>query len=368
MGLFCLASAWIGTSGRSGARWRRICPDFATAGGRQTDARGLGQPTAACGQQGLRPKLSTMAVLAEPSGRRIPILPDVIDVDALLESCGGILLAREHRRRKSSLSRWYRAGRLGRILPGVYVHPAAVDDTETRIRAVVARIPDAVLAGPAAARFTSWPDEQIHEVDVIVPGRRVPRPGFRFHRRRVPPELVTRRSGVAVLTPALLAIDSAADDNGERIDDLLRGHWPLTVIQDAFQATPRRRGNRRRRRVLHRSRTQPWSQAERALLDLLDRHRITGWTANLPVTARGRQYVLDVGFEALRVALEVDGFEYHNTRRAFDYDRERGNDLVEDDWRVLHVTTVSLEDEPRLVRRIRAVLASRSRRRAPPGG
>lgn len=313
-------------------------------------------------------ELSTVAMIADPSRRWLPILPGVIDLDALLASCGGILLAREHRRRKSSLSRWCRAGRLARILPGTYVHPAAVADLETRLQAVVARIPDAVIAGPAAARLTNWPDEQVREVEVLVPNRRVPKPGFRFSRRRVAPELVTRRAGLSVLAPAAVAVDSAAHDNGARIDDLLRGHWPMSAIQAAFEATPRRRGNQRRRLVVRRSRTLPWSQAERRLHDILDRHRITGWTANLPMTSCGQHYALDVGFEAQQVALEVDGFEFHSTRRAFEHDRERGNDLVEDDWRVIHVTTTMLEDEERLVRRVRAVLASRSRRRGPPGG
>jgi very-short-patch-repair endonuclease len=120
--------------------------------------------------------------------------------------------------------------------------------------------------------------------------------------------------------------------------------------------------------VVHRSRTQPWSQAERRLHDLLDRHRIAGWTANLPVTACGRQYALDIGFEAQRVAVEVDGFEFHNTRRAFERDRERGNDLVQDGWRLIHLTTVALEDEQRVIRRVRAVLGSRSHRRRRRGG
>lgn len=297
----------------------------------------------------------------------MPIVTGVIDLDALLASCGGILLAREHRRRKSSLSRWCIAGRLARILPGVYVHPAAVTELETRLRAVAMRIPDAVIAGAAAARLTNWPDEQVRDVEVLVPTRRVARPGFRFSRRRVPPELVTRRAGLAVLAPTLVAVDSAAADNGERIDDLLRARWPLGAIEGALQATPGRRHNPKRRRVVHRSRTLPWSQAERRLHDILDRHRIIGWTANLPITSCGHQYALDVGFEPQKVALEVDGFEFHNTRRAFDHDRERGNDLVGDDWRVLHVTTVMLDDEERLVRRVRAVLASRASRRAPPG-
>ncbi len=337
--------------------WRQFGPDSdggAAAGDLPASGLGLKAVDDSLDSQ----HLSTGREFADLVWGAAPIVPHMIDLDALLACHGGILLARELRRRKSSLSRWFLAGRLARILPGVYVHPDGATELETRLRAVAARIPDATISGSAAARLTNWPKEEVHEVEVVVTNRRVPQPGFRFIRRRVPPELVTRRSGIAVVSPALLAVDSACTDNGERIDDLLRGHWPLDVIDDAFRATRGRRGNPKRRRVLLRSRTQPWSQAERRLHDILDRHRLGGWTANLAVTSCGHRYFLDVGFEAQKVAIEVDGFEFHGTRSAFEYDRERGNDLVQDGWRVLHLTAMALGDERRLIRRVRDVLRS----------
>jgi len=300
--------------------------------------------------------------------RRLPILPCVIDLDALLARHHGILLASAHRSRKSSLSRWCRAGRLVRILAGVYVHPSARDDLDTRLRAVAARIPDAVFAGSAAARLTGWPDEEVGEIEVLTPTQRVPAAGYRFTRRRVPPESVHRHRRLGVLTATAIAVDSAAHDNGERIDDLLRARVPLASIEAAFRAAPHRPGNPARRRVVRRSRSNPWSQAERRLHDILDRHRITGWTANLPVTACGNHYVLDVGFAAERLALEVDGYEFHHGREAFESDRERGNDLVSEGWRQLHVTWLMLDDEERLIAQVQALLRPRSHRMPARGG
>ncbi len=306
--------------------------------------------------------------MADRHSAPLPILPGVIDLDALLARHHGILLASAHRARKSSLSRWCRAGRLVRLLPGVYVHPDARDDLATRLRAVAARVPDAVFAGAAAARLTHWPDEEVREIEVLTPTRRVAAAGYRFTRRRVAPESVHRQRRLGVLTAAAVAVDSAAHDNGERIDDLLRAGLPLGAIDAALRAGPHRPGNPARRRVVHRSRTNPWSQAERRLHDILDRHRITGWTANLPVTACGNRYLLDVGFEAERVALEVDGYEFHHGRQAFEHDRERGNDLVLEHWRHLHITWAMLGDEARLVARVRALLRSGSRRTRARGG
>ncbi len=319
--------------------------------------------------EGLCPRSSPQPPdLAERRAARLPILPGVIDLDALLARNHGILLASAHRARKSSLSRWCRAGRLVRILPGVYVHPSARDDLDTRLRAVAARIPDAVFAGAAAARLTGWPDEQVREIEVITPTRRVAAAGYRFTRRRVPPESVHRHQRLGVLAAVVVAVDSAAHDNGERIDDLLRARLPLATVEATFRACPHRAGNPVRRRVVRRSRTNPWSQAERRLHDILDRHRISGWTANLPVAARGNYYVLDVGFGAERVALEVDGYQFHHGRQAFENDRERGNDLAGEGWRQLHVTWAMLEDEQRLIAWVRALLRPPSRRTGGPGG
>lgn len=288
-------------------------------------------------------------------GRDLPILKGVIDLDGLLAQHDGLLLAREHRRRKSSLSRWCLAGRIARILPGVYVAPAALTDPETKVRAALARIPGAVLAGAAAAKLTAWPQERVASVVVLVPSRRVPKPGFRFVRRQVEPAEVLHRSGLCVLRPTAIAVDSAAHDQGSRIDDLLRQGWPLAQLRAAFAAAPGRVGNPVRRRVLQRSRSLPWSQAERRLHDLLDRHRIRGWRANRPVFAAGTNYFLDIALDASQLAVEVDGYEFHSSRRAFEADRRRANDLAQAGWRMLRLTWEMLAEEEQVVAWIRAL-------------
>ena len=290
-------------------------------------------------------------------------MKDVIDLDALLAAHDGILLAREHRPRKSSLSRWCRAGRLARILPGVYVHPAARDDLATRLRAVAYRVPDAVIGGSAAARLTAWPTEVVREIEVNTTSRRVPKPGFRFVRRRIPPEHTLHRSRLTVIAPPMLAVDSAASDKGDRIDHLLRERWPLAGIEAAMAATPNRKGNRIRRRVVRRSRSNPWSQAERVFHDLLDRHRLTGWVANIPETAEGGQYQPDVAFRASRVACEIDGYEYHSGRRVFVADRIRQNALALADWTVLRFTWGMLADEAAVAATVQAAIRLRTGRR-----
>lgn len=71
---------------------------------------------------------------------------------------------------------------------------------------------------------------------------------------------------------------------------------------------------------------------------------------------RNRVLLLDVAWPAMRVALEVDGWDAHRTRGAFDTDASRGNLLLEAGWRVAHATSKS---EPSLVTaQLRRLLAA----------
>lgn len=292
----------------------------------------------------------------------------MIDLDALLEANGGLLLARHHRRRRSSLSRWCKAGRLVRLLPGVYSHPRAADDLVTRVRAVLARIPDAVIAGDAAARLTAWPQERVGEIEVITPGRRVARPGYRMVRRRVPASQVRQRGRLSTLSPELVAVDAASSDSGDRIDHLLRARYPLERIEGALAASPGRPGNVVRRKVVRRSRSLPWSRAERIFHDMLDRNRIKGWVANGTVAVGEASYVPDVRFRSVPVACEVDGYEHHSTREAFTRDRQRQNALVLAGWTVLRFTWEMLADEQAVIDTVRTAVRSRSRAAFPRAG
>ena len=64
---------------------------------------------------------------------------------------------------------------------------------------------------------------------------------------------------------------------------------------------------------------------------------------NYRVRVGGRVRYLDLAWPDAKVAVEFDGFVPHSTRRVFDDDRVRQNDLVADGWTVFRVT----EDDAR---------------------
>ena len=93
----------------------------------------------------------------------------------------------------------------------------------------------------------------------------------------------------------------------------------------------------------------PWSVAEGRAHELLRLAGITGWVANLSVVVGRRTLILDIAIEQVKLAIEIDGREHHDTPAAFESDRERQNLLVAAGWTVLRFTWRQLCDQPDVV-------------------
>jgi very-short-patch-repair endonuclease len=70
--------------------------------------------------------------------------------------------------------------------------------------------------------------------------------------------------------------------------------------------------------------------------------------AGLPAARRlhrveigGRTFKIDLAYPDRKIAIEVDGFDFHRTRTEFDADRERQNALIGAGWSVLRFTSRS---------------------------
>ena len=67
---------------------------------------------------------------------------------------------------------------------------------------------------------------------------------------------------------------------------------------------------------------------------------------NYRVHVGGRRRYLDLAWPDVKVAVEFDGFVPHSTRRVFDDDRARQNELVAARWTVFRVTKTMLDADP----------------------
>ena len=241
-------------------------------------------------------------------------------------------------------------GELISLLPGIYTTPLAASDQLVRMRATTLWEPNAVLTHEAAAWLTFWPAIRVSQIKVAAPSRTARRAGWQSSRRSIPPELIIERRGIRCTAPALTALDLIDTHGGDAVDALLRSHQAtLEDLNEALMSSSGRRGNSHRRQVLIESRTEPWSAAERRAHWLLREEGIKGWTANYPVDICGYPYWVDIAFPAVKLAIEIDGREFHEGADVFERDRYRQNDLVNAGWRVLRFTPCMLQDRPAIV-------------------
>jgi very-short-patch-repair endonuclease len=80
----------------------------------------------------------------------------------------------------------------------------------------------------------------------------------------------------------------------------------------------------------------------------------------------GQPCRIDFAYCDTRLAVEVDGFEFHSKRDAFERDRVRLSRLAVAGWRVIHVTAQQLREPKVVLGRIRAALAFTPPARGPP--
>ena len=183
----------------------------------------------------------------------------------------------------------------------------------------------------------------------VPPGHGAARPNLRIHRTVLDPRDVRRRDDLAVTSPPRTILDlstALADDDLERI--VAEAHYRRLASERELIAqlerNPRKRGARRLRRVLDLpggpQRTR--SPAERALLRLLRANGVTGFECN----ARICGYEVDFLWRDRRFAVEVDGYDAHSGRAAFERDRLKLATLQANGVRVMPVSGRRVERDP----------------------
>jgi very-short-patch-repair endonuclease len=226
----------------------------------------------------------------------------------------------------------------------------------------------AVLSGPSALRRHGLDVETPMDAGywVTVPAERhMSLRGVRTIRESLPSDDIAMIDGMRVTIVSRSVIDALrvmpVRQGQPLLDRALLRQWltveELTIRIHQFSG---RRGIGRLRSHLSRVKDGARSEAERQLHDLLERAAITGWTADFKVLSPdgGLLAVIDVAFEAQRVALEVDGLAFHTNPEQFQRDRTRQNVLINDGWTVLRFTWDDLTRRPRhVIATIRAALA-----------
>jgi very-short-patch-repair endonuclease len=118
-------------------------------------------------------------------------------------------------------------------------------------------------------------------------------------------------------------------------------------LRALLERSPGRHGVRSLRALLEREVTPAFtrSQAEERLLALLRAAELSPTDVNVRVG----DYEVDFLWRRERLVVEVDGYAFHNSRAAFERDRQRDAELQAAGYRAMRITWRQLTDSPEAV-------------------
>lgn len=270
---------------------------------------------------------------------------------------------------------WAAAGRLHRLHHGVYAvghrrltwHGrcwAAVLGAEANETDEV--VWPAVASHGSAAYLWGLYRYAPERIDVTAPIRRRAKREFRVHFSSIlAPEDREEREGIPVTSLARTLLDLAIRARPDQLDRLFEraeelGLLDVVAIQTLLDRAGGHRGRGRLRRAL--ALYQPDPAFTRSRFERQFRRRVRA--ADLPAPSMNFNvagYELDAYWPEHRFAVELDLFETHGTRAAFERDRLRQEELKLLGIEMIRVTKPRLDREPEAVIRNLATLLQRRR-------
>jgi very-short-patch-repair endonuclease len=269
---------------------------------------------------------------------------------------------------RRTLDRWLASGRLRTIHREVYAFgPQPLTKRGKWLAAVLAMGPGAFLSHASSAALWGLAGDR-PRVDVNAPRGRQVRPGrgsgIKVHRCKFDPGEVTRRDGIPVSTVARTLFDLAERSAPHELKSAWDEASRLRVLRVPEVAAVYERGHGRRRA---RKLIEPFLAAEQRHVEdsaspLEDRfaafvvaHRLPPPQTNVLVDGDE----VDALWPDARLIVELDSWEFHAHRAAFEKDRDRDTDHLLAGYRTVRVTHRRLSEEPdRLATQIRALLAA----------
>ncbi|HET7487705.1 MAG TPA: DUF559 domain-containing protein [Acidimicrobiales bacterium] len=259
---------------------------------------------------------------------------------------------------EGTFQHWIAIGRLEVLQRGVYrVTGAPVTWRQSLLAAVLAAGDGAVASHRSAARLWRLIDGETAEVSVPVRRNRRLRGAVVHYSADLAGARVLHRSGIPTTTPMRALVDLAAVVEREAVEDALeraltRRLLSVAGVEHALDEVARRGrpGAGALRRVLDDralGAERPDSLLEPRMARLIR-------SAKLPPAVfqhevwDGRRFVarVDFAYPSAGLAVEVDGFDPHGSRRAFQRDRDRQNELVALGWTVVRFTWLDVVRRP----------------------
>jgi len=201
-------------------------------------------------------------------------------------------------------------------------------------------------------------------IDVTAPTRRRGKRVFRLHHADLEPQDYTEREDIPVLSLARTHLDLAATLPPVRVERTLERAeelqlFDLAAFDELLARVTHHPGVKPLRRALDLYRPDPTltrSGVEERFLDLVKAAGLAVPAMNYNVAG----FELDAYWEAERFAVELDVYETHGTRAAFERDRLRQEDLLLAGIEMDRITGPRLKREPkRVIERLGRLLVQR---------
>jgi very-short-patch-repair endonuclease len=252
----------------------------------------------------------------------------------------------------SAIDRLVRIGRLRVKHRGVYqIGPAPLPRAAERAAALAAG-GEARISHGSAARHNGLlrPDHYANGVEMTMPrGSSRKLKGVRIHRvRDLRDDEVTQVDGIPITTPARTLLDLAEVAPSRDVEQAYAAALRMKLVtpdamREMVSRHPAHRGAPLWRQLLaqHDAPAFTRSEAEEKLLELTRSARLPRPELNVVVLG----YEVDFLWRKERVVVEVDGYAFHATPRAFVTDRRRDAELTAAGYRVLRFTWDDLDGD-----------------------
>jgi len=259
---------------------------------------------------------------------------------------------------QSQIRHRVRSGEWSPVRPGVYAINGAPPTWLQAVAAVtLSCAPHAWASHQTAGALWALPgvaDDAVHVLTAL--DRRVRLAGVHGHRSGAlfSADLTTRHR-IPVTTPARSLVDLSAALTPRRlgvaVDDALRRRiLTLVSLQRCVARLAEAPG--RRPATIERllgDRLPGYdpgdSDLETRVLRTLVASGFQPPVQQCRVRIAGRAFKIDLAYPTWRLAIELDGWEFHHTRTAFDADRVRANLLVAHGWTLVRFTSRSTDAE-----------------------